>query len=71
MTQAEKIYNYFKSGKHLTSWSAIHLFGITRLAEIVRQVSKKYGVEVKRKNRNVINRDGHSVVITEYWIDNE
>ena len=35
MTQKEKIKDYFKTGRTLTSWDAIQKFNCTRLAAVV------------------------------------
>lgn len=46
MTQAEQIKNHLYIKGKITSAEAISLYGITRLAEVVRQVRKKYALGV-------------------------
>lgn len=71
MTQAKVIFDYLSAGNRITSWEATHKFGITRLAEIVRQVEKIYNVKVDRERKVIENRYKKKVSITEYWIANE
>ena len=46
MTQKEKIKDYFKTGRTLTSWDAIQKFNCTRLAAVVDKL-KREGMNIE------------------------
>ena len=69
--QRQTVYNYLMAGNTLTSLQAIKLFGITRLSARIMDIEKMTGKAPNRRRINVKNRNGRTVSVCEYWIDQE
>lgn len=64
-SQADRILDYLKTGKSITSLEAIQRFGCTRLAAQIFRL-KKRGHEIASKDIYVTNRWGDTVRCSEY-----
>ena len=69
--QRQTIYNYLMAGNTITSLQAIRLFGITRLSARIMDIEKMTGKAPNRRRINVKNRNGRTVSVCEYWIEQE
>ncbi len=69
--QRQTVYNYLMAGNTLTSLQAIKLFGITRLSARIMDIEKMTGKAPNRRRINVKNRNGRTVSVCEYWIDQD
>lgn len=65
MTQTDQVLRHLKRKKSLSSLTALTEYGIMRLASRIHDL-KRAGVKIKREKREIIKRNGESVVITEY-----
>ena len=64
ITKKKMVENYLNTGRTITSWEAIRLFGATRLSDIIFKLKK----EGKQIQRRLINNEGTHY--SEYWIGN-
>lgn len=64
-----RILNYLLDNGSITSWSAIELFGCTRLSEYIRQIRQQYAV--KSTWENTTNRYGDKVKYVRYELVKE
>lgn len=69
MTQANRVLEYLKSGKTITTLNAFKELGITRLAARVYEL-KSDGYEVKKNTITVVNRFNENCAIAEYYMEN-
>lgn len=69
MTQANRVLEYLKSGKTITTLNAFKELGITRLAARVYEL-KSDGHEVKKNTITVVNRFNENCAIAEYYMEN-
>ena len=69
MTQANRVLEYLKSGKTITTLNAFKELGITRLAARVYEL-KTDGHEVKKNTITVVNRFNENCAIAEYYMEN-
>lgn len=70
-TQRDVVLAYLKEepGRTITAWQAIKEFGFTRLSGIVKQLDKKCGIVLHRRDIEVETRYGTKVWVTEYWYE--
>nr|DAW66798.1 MAG TPA: helix-turn-helix domain protein [Caudoviricetes sp.] len=64
-TQKEAVLAYMKEHGAITSWTAIELFGATRLSAIIFKLRRE-GHEIKTQMRVALNRYGHTVNFAQY-----
>ena len=69
--QRQTVYNHLMAGNSLTSLEAIKKFGITRLSARIMDIEKMTGKAPNRRRIKVKNRNGRTVSVCEYWIDQE
>ena len=69
--QCQTVYNYLLAGNTITSLEAIRKWGITRLSARIVDIEKMTGKAPNRRRINVKNRNGRTVSVSEYWIDQE
>lgn len=63
-TKIEAVKGYLESGRIISSWSAIQLFGVTRLSAVIYKL-KKRGMDIA--SRMVYNPETRSSY-SEYWL---
>ena len=70
-SQRETILYYLQSnpGTAITSWWAIKEFNFTRLAAIVKEIEKKDGIRLARRDVPYTTRYGGHTNYTEYWYE--
>lgn len=68
-SQWETILYFLQStpNSSITSWQAIREFGFTRLAAVVKEIEKRTGIRLDRRDVQVETRYGATTYITEYW----
>lgn len=66
-SQKEKILEYLKTGKSITSWEAIQKFHVTRLASAIYDLKAK-GHPIKSSLVYDINADGKPCKYSIYWM---
>ena len=64
-TKHQKIKEHLESGKSITSWEAIELYNVTRLAAIIFNL-KKDGMKIESKDYSGKNSYGEFVRYTKY-----
>ena len=69
--QRQTVYNYLMEGHTITSLEAIQKWGITRLSARIMDIEKMTGKAPNRRRINVRNRNGRTVSVCEYWIEQE
>ena len=69
--QRMTVYNWMLAGHTITSLQAIKMWGITRLSARIKDIEKMTGIAPNRRRINVKNRNGRTVSVCEYWIDQE
>lgn len=67
-SQREVIENHLRTKKHITSFEAFEMYGITRLSDIIFRIRKKKEMEIRSVNRTEINRYGNRVDFAEYTL---
>ena len=67
--QRQTVYNYLMEGHTITSLEAIQKWGITRLSARIMDIEKMTGKAPNRRRINVRNRNGRTVSVCEYWIE--
>jgi hypothetical protein len=70
MTQAQRVLDYLKEGKTITTLNAFKELGITRLAARVHEL-KQDGYDVKKHTISVTNRFNEKCAIAEYYYEGE
>lgn len=70
MTQADRVLDYLKSGKTITTLNAFKELGITRLAARIYEL-KRDGHEVKKNTITVVNRFDENCAVAEYYMESE
>lgn len=70
-TQWEVVLYHLQSnpGHGITQWQASRDFGFTRLAAIVKDIEKKTGIRLKRKQVQVNTRYGGKTWVMRYWYE--
>lgn len=66
-SQKEKVLDYLKKGKSITSWEAIQKFRITRLSAIIF-ILKQEGHPIKSSMVYDVNADGEPCKYAMYWM---
>ena len=69
--QAQTLLNWLLAGNTITSLEAIKKWGITRLSARIMDVEKMTGKAPNRRRINVKNRNGRTVSVCEYWMEQE
>ena len=64
-TQKEAVLAYMQEHGAITSWTAIELFGATRLSAIIYKLRRE-GHEITTQMRVALKRDGHTVNFAQY-----
>ena len=64
-TQKEAVLAYMQEHGAITSWTAIELFGATRLSAIIYNLRRE-GHEITTQMRVALNRYGHTVNFAQY-----
>jgi hypothetical protein len=61
VSQAERIYNHLQEHGFITNAQSNEIYGFRHLPAIIRDIKKKYGVEIETKNITGCNRFGDRV----------
>ena len=64
-TKKQKIKEHLESGKSITSWEAIELYNVTRLAAIIFNLKEK-GWIIKTTNMSKKNNSGETIKYAKY-----
>lgn len=64
-SKTQKIKEHLQSGKTITSWEAIELYNVTRLAAIIFNL-KEEGLNIRTTNKVHENQGGETVRFAEY-----
>lgn len=67
-SQAGQILAYMKKGNTITSLEAYNLFGCTRLASRIVDITRKLGYAPSRRRIQVKNREGKDVWVMQYYL---
>lgn len=70
-THTFKVAQWLRSGKSITSWQAIDLFGCTRLADVIYRLKNIHEFPIKDEIISVKNRNGRTVKIAKYQLITE
>ena len=65
-----RVYQYLKTHKGITSMQAFELFGVTRLSAIIYNL-RKYGCIINSESKEGKNRYNESVRFVEYQLKSE
>lgn len=68
VTKTQKVLDYLKRGKKITSWEAIMKFKATRLSAIIFNLKEK-GYPIKSELVYDVDSDGEPIKYSEYWLD--
>lgn len=69
ITQEERIVNYLKTGKTLTSLDAFKLFGVSNVPKTISILRLKHKVEIIKTRESGYNRFGEPVSYMRYSLD--
>lgn len=67
-TQKQRLMEYFKSGKKITSLDALSQLGIYRLSARMSEL-ENVGIPISREQTQITNRYGQEVRIKRYWVE--
>lgn len=70
MTQNQAIVDYLKKHKSITTWESIEQIGCTRLSARIADL-KELGYKFSKNKKEVTNRNGNKVLVTEYTMTKE
>ena len=68
VTKTQKVLDYLKKGKKITSWEAITKFRATRLSARIFNLKEK-GYPIKSELVYDVDSDGEPIKYSEYWLD--
>lgn len=67
-TQKQRLMEFFKSGKKITSLDALSQLGIYRLSARMSEL-ENVGIPISRERIQITNRYGQEVRIKRYWVE--
>lgn len=69
--QCEKVLQYMKTNKTITTLEAFDELGVSRLSARIWDLRNKYGYDIGKKNKKVRDRDGVLTYVNAYYLEAE